>query len=246
MHKEISLFFLLLFFYVCTFLSSDLLFGSWLIIFESQHRFFNHISRNLQIFDDSTNNKLEHAIGDGFLLILGLPDKTIQLNGQDLLGKSVDIGLRAVRLDFPNNNGFGDNGRFRLLCLSFFGLLLGFNGGGFVFFSFFTEKIITVISLGSGDRYGLGGLNNFSGNDWELCGINWLYGFVAHLGVSTSVDNVVYLGDSFEPGGYSGHGLAETSIENKSEWENKGGEDGDISESEALTNEESLACQVSV
>lgn len=64
--------------------------------------------------------------------------------------------------------------------------------------------------------------------------------------MSTSVDDVGNFGDSFEPGGDCGHGLAETSIEDKSEWENHGGEDGDISESEALTNEESLTCQVSV
>lgn len=64
--------------------------------------------------------------------------------------------------------------------------------------------------------------------------------------MSTRADNVAYLGYSFEPSGNSGHGFAETSIENKSEWENEGGEDGNISESEALSNEECFSGQVSV
>ena len=144
----ILLFFFLVFLVFCGFLSNllDCLFLNGVFVLEGKHGFFNGISRDFEIFNDGSNDDLEDAESNGFLLEFGLPDESVHIDAKDSRAKVIEIDFRAIRLDFPYDDGLCDGGSLHLLGLVSFGLFLGFSSSCFVFFSFFTEKIITIIS----------------------------------------------------------------------------------------------------
>lgn len=81
------------------------------------------VGGDLLVLDDAADHELVDAVGDGFLLVLGLPEEAVLLDGHDLLEELVQVSLRFVRLDFPQNQRLGD-GAF-LDLLRFLSVLLG-------------------------------------------------------------------------------------------------------------------------
>lgn len=112
---------------------SDLVEGgdiNWLDeVLEGLNLLLKVISWNLFVFDDTTNDELLNTVGNGSLLVLSLPEETILLDGNDLLGEVIKVGLSLVGLDLEEDEWLG-NWLFLLfllvglLCL--LKLLLGF------------------------------------------------------------------------------------------------------------------------
>merc|ERR1719469_514306 len=102
------------------------------IIFHSLDHLLNNISRDLRILNSGTNLNLEDSVGNGFLFPLGLPGKTIHIDSENLVSKSIKIGFLTPWLDFPNDERLG-RGRslLRLCCLGISFLFLhGLSGSG--------------------------------------------------------------------------------------------------------------------
>jgi hypothetical protein len=122
--------------------------GNRVFVLEGKYSFFNDISGDFEIFNDGTDYDFEHTESHWFLLEFGFPDESVHLYTKDSRAKIIEIDVGTVRFDFPNNDGLGDDGWFCLFGFGFFSLLFSFSGSGFVFFSFLTKQIITVIGSG--------------------------------------------------------------------------------------------------
>lgn len=61
------------------------------------------INADLIVFDDTTDDQLVDSVGDGFLLVLSLPEEAFHLDGEDLLEQSVEVSLSFVRLYVEEN-----------------------------------------------------------------------------------------------------------------------------------------------
>ncbi len=68
------------------------------------------VSGDLEVLDDATDEDLLNAEGDGDLLVLGLPEEAVHLDGEDLLGELVEVGLSLVGLHLEEDEGLGDDG----------------------------------------------------------------------------------------------------------------------------------------
>ena len=91
------------------------------LIFEGLDLLLEVVSGDLLVFDDGTNNDLLNTVGNGDLLVLGLPEETVHLDAYDLLGELVEVGLGFIGLHFEDNERLGNNLRLGSLC--FVGLL---------------------------------------------------------------------------------------------------------------------------
>lgn len=79
------------------------------LLIESLDLFLDIVGGDLEILNGSADHELENTIGDGLLLITGLPEETVLLNGQNFGSESVEICLLTPRLHLPNNEGLGDD-----------------------------------------------------------------------------------------------------------------------------------------
>ena len=61
------------------------------------------VGGDLGVFDNATDDELLNTVGDGGLLVLGLPEETVHLDGEDLLGELVKVGLSLEWLDLEEN-----------------------------------------------------------------------------------------------------------------------------------------------
>ena len=68
------------------------------LLIESLDGLLEVVSGDLEVLDDATDEDLLNAEGDGDLLVLGLPEETVHLDGEDLLGELVKVGLSLVGL----------------------------------------------------------------------------------------------------------------------------------------------------
>jgi hypothetical protein len=78
------------------------------LIFESFNLLLEVVSGDLLVLDDGTNNDLLNTIGDGELLVLSLPEETVHLNANNLLGELIKVGLGVVGLHFEDDERLGD------------------------------------------------------------------------------------------------------------------------------------------
>ncbi len=92
------------------------------LIFESLDLLLEVIGGDLQVLNDGTNDDLLNTVGNGDLLVLGFPEETVHLDGDDLLSELVEVGLSVVGLNFEENEGLG-NGLLLGLLLVGVGLL---------------------------------------------------------------------------------------------------------------------------
>ena len=107
-----------------------------------------NISGDLIILYSSSDNNLENTIGDRFFLPLSLPEETVHLDAEDLVGKGLEVGILTPWLDFPDDERFGNGGRLLTLlgCSSL--CLNSFSGGG-IGFSVFCKWIEIILFRGS-------------------------------------------------------------------------------------------------
>jgi len=70
----------------------------------------NIVGGDLVVLDGGTDDDLEDTVSDGFLLVLGLPEEAVHLDGKDHLCHLVDVGLLTPGLDFPDDDGLGNSG----------------------------------------------------------------------------------------------------------------------------------------
>ena len=77
-------------------------------ILEGLDHLLEVVSADLCVFNDTTDLDLGDTVGNGDLLVLGLPEESVQGNGDDLLGKGVKIGLGLVWLDLEDDEGLGN------------------------------------------------------------------------------------------------------------------------------------------
>ena len=92
------------------------------VVFKSFDLLLDVISGDLIIFNNATNNEFVDTEGDGFLLVLGLPEKSVNDDlSDDLLGELVEVGLSFPRLNVKEDERFGNDN-----FLSLLGLGLGF------------------------------------------------------------------------------------------------------------------------
>ena len=127
------------------------------IVFKGLNSLGNEIGWALSIFDGGTNLDLENTESNGFLLPLGLPEKTIDLDSEDLVGKSLQVGLLTPGFDIPDDKGLGNGSGLDLLGLSSISLSLhGCRCGGCLSWVLFSEKVhLVLFSGGSGLGFGL-------------------------------------------------------------------------------------------
>ena len=112
---------------------SDLVEGSdidWLDeVIHSLNLLLEVVGGNFLIFNDATNDDLLDTVGNGGLLVLGLPEETFHLDGNDLLGELIEVGLSLIGLDLEDDEWLGNWLFLDLLdvgLLGFLKLLLGF------------------------------------------------------------------------------------------------------------------------
>lgn len=79
------------------------------LLVESLDGLLEVVSGDLQVLDDATDEDLLNTEGDGDLLVLGLPEEAVHLDGEDLLGELVKVGLSLVGLHLEEDEGLGDN-----------------------------------------------------------------------------------------------------------------------------------------
>jgi len=72
------------------------------------------VSADLRVLHDATNHNLVHTVSDGLLLVLGLPEEAVHLDGEDLLSEGIEVGLSLVGLDFEDDQGLGDGSGLHL------------------------------------------------------------------------------------------------------------------------------------
>lgn len=87
------------------------------LVLECLHLLLEVVSGDLLVLDDGTDDDLLNTVGDGELLVLGLPEETVHLNADDLLSELVKVGLSVVGLHFEDDEGLGDGLGLVGLCL---------------------------------------------------------------------------------------------------------------------------------
>ena len=87
------------------------------LVLECLHLLLEVVSGDLLVLDDGTNDDLLNTVGDGKLLVLGLPEETVHFNADDLLSEIVKVGLSVVGLHFEDDEGLGDGLGLVGLCL---------------------------------------------------------------------------------------------------------------------------------
>ena len=126
------------------------------------------ISADFKIFNDTSELELHHSEGNGEDLDFLVPDQTINLQLEDLLGQFFKILFLFINLNVEDDNGF--SGGFFLGGLggnSFFLLLGQLLLGSLVFFGVGSEKIDFVF-IGSGLLGGFGSLERGHGSGGEV------------------------------------------------------------------------------
>ena len=81
------------------------------------------VSGDLLVFNDATDDELLNTVGNGGLLVLGLPEETVHLDGDDLLGEVIKVCLSLVGLDFEEDEGLSNWLFLNLLNVGLLGLL---------------------------------------------------------------------------------------------------------------------------
>ena len=80
------------------------------------------VSGDLLILDNAPDHEFVDSVGDGLLLVFGLPEEAVHLDRHDHLEELVEVGLSLVGLHFPQNEGLSN--RSFLDFLSFFSIFL--------------------------------------------------------------------------------------------------------------------------
>lgn len=105
--------------------SSDLVEGEDVdglyFVFEGLDLLLEVVSGDFLVLNDATNDDLLDSVGNGELLVLGLPEETVHLDANDLLGELVEVGLGVVGLNLEDDEGLGDG--LGLVSLGLVGLL---------------------------------------------------------------------------------------------------------------------------
>lgn len=90
------------------------------LIFELHHLVDEIVNADLLIFNDTTHNEFVDSVGNGFLLVVLLPDEAVHIDGDDLLEELVEVGLSFVGLHVEEDEGLSNDCG---LCLGLLGLL---------------------------------------------------------------------------------------------------------------------------
>ena len=118
------------------------------------------VDRDLLVLAGETNDQLLDSKGNGFLLVLSLPEETILSDGaEDLLGEVVKISLRVKRFDLKHDKRHCDNNLLLFLSSGiFFGLGSSFLSGFGVLLIIIAKEIeVIVVLLGrSSSGFGIG------------------------------------------------------------------------------------------
>merc|ERR1719362_574442 len=234
------------------------------IILEGFHRLLDKISGDLIIFDGGTNLNLEDTVSDGLLLPLGLPEKTVHLDAEDLVGKSLKVSLLTPWLDIPNDERLGNRGGLLLLRLGLLSLLLhGLGSGSTAIATIITEEIIQIVLLSSWGSSllllllggggllatiatlglstllfaALGATGSSSGS--ILTGTN-------PLGVTSGTSDNGELAHLEPPSSSVGECLADTAVEDEGEGDQEGVEGDNIGEGKSITNEPCLTIELTI
>lgn len=91
------------------------------LVLEGLDGFLEVISADLEVLNNTTDDELLDTVGDGDLLVLGLPEEAVLLDGEDLGGEGVEVGLGLVGLDLVEDQRLGNGAD---LLGSLLGLLL--------------------------------------------------------------------------------------------------------------------------
>lgn len=91
------------------------------LIFEGLDLLLEVVGGDLLVLDDGADDDLLNTVGDGELLVLGLPEETVHLDADDLLGELVEVGLGVVGLHLEDDEGLGHG--LGLVGLGLVGLL---------------------------------------------------------------------------------------------------------------------------
>lgn len=91
------------------------------VVLEGLDLLLKVVGRHFLVFNNAPNDQLVHSVSDGFLLVLGFPDKAVLLNLQNLLSHGVQVSLLFPGFALKDNQGLGDG---TLLLVGFLGLLL--------------------------------------------------------------------------------------------------------------------------
>ena len=78
------------------------------VVFHGFNSLSNLIGGDEIVVDSGTDDELEDSEGNGFLLVLGLPEETGLFDSKDILGESIEISVFTPWLDFPDDDGLGD------------------------------------------------------------------------------------------------------------------------------------------
>ena len=112
------------------------------------------ISGDLIILDSGANDDLEDTVGNGFLLPLGLPEKTVHGDADDLVSEHLQVGLLAPWLHFPNDERLGNGSSLFLLLLSLLILFLEGLGGSGSLLRVLLSEWVEVVVVGGGSSSG--------------------------------------------------------------------------------------------
>ena len=99
------------------------------LILETLDELLEVVSGDLGVFDYATDEDLLNTVGNGDLLVLGLPEETVHGDGEDLLGELVKVGLSLIRLHLEEDQRLGNNNT-GLLGGCVLGILSSFSGCG--------------------------------------------------------------------------------------------------------------------
>ncbi len=91
------------------------------LLFEGLDLLLEVVGGDLLVLDDGADDDLLNTVSDGELLVLGLPEETVHLDADDLLGELVEVGLGVVGLHLEDDEGLGDG--LGLVGLGLVGLL---------------------------------------------------------------------------------------------------------------------------
>lgn len=120
------------------------------IIFPSSDLIEDVVSEDLIVFNNTSNLKFLHSVGDFEDLGLLVPDQTVDFQSVDLIGERDKIETSLVDLHLEDNDGLGNRLLFLLLGLNLRLRFLGNWSSGLII----TEEIDLVLSLLS---FNLGG-----------------------------------------------------------------------------------------